>query len=251
MAIYDVNGKIIGGEPKRYNILEYNVGNFDVDGYAGDDIDEYIASWAKFMGKCNAEICMMSEARQYIDHANTITPTEVLFSKLYSNVLTYNPSVKWGEALMSNGPQSQRISGQYVNQRSSESKYVGAMLNLNGVDVYVVSTHLIHDGKNNTDIRILEMQELINLLSDYDNVIVGGDFNTTDITELSVMTDAGFTFANGGLFGTNNTFEVGNMVYPLDNVGVRGDKLKIQSFEVVTDIILSDHVPTITGVLIG
>jgi endonuclease/exonuclease/phosphatase family metal-dependent hydrolase len=251
MAIYDVNGKIIGGEPKRYNILEYNVGNFDVDGYAGNDLDGYTATWAKFIGKCNADICMFSESRKYIDHGDTKTPTEVLYSKLYDNVLTYNPSTKWGEALMSNSQQSQQISGKYVNQRSSESKYVGALINLNGVDVYVVSTHLIHDGTNNTDIRVAEMAELVALVSEYDNVIIGGDFNTTDLSELTTLTNAGFTFANGGLFGENNTFEVGNMIYPLDNVGIRGSKLKLQSYEILDTVTLSDHVPTITGILVG
>jgi endonuclease/exonuclease/phosphatase family metal-dependent hydrolase len=117
--------------------------------------------------------------------------------------------------------------------------------------VYVVSVHFVHDGTNATATRIAQMQELVANITNYENIIIGGDLNTTDLTELATLQNAGFTFGNGGAFGTVNSFSVSNPAYPLDNVGVRGSKLKLRSFEVLSSITLSDHMPTITEILVG
>ena len=253
MELFNSDGKRLANKYERIRILEYNVGNFDdggTSGYSGNDLDGYIAEWATFIGKQSADICMFSESRKRIDSNNTVTAESGLYSPLFNEVLTYNPSETWGIALLSQEGQSSTQTGQFTNQSSSQSKYAGALITINGIDVYVMAVHLIHGGSATQTVRAAQMAEIVSMVSTYDNVILGGDFNTHDLsTELATLTNAGFTFANGGIWGTHSTF-VTDPDAPLDNVGIKGDKLKLISYEVLTDQ-LSDHYPTITEILVG
>ena len=269
MAIYDIEGNELNSAysidssflPQAYDIegyellstikiLEYNVGNFSqggTTGYSGNDLAGYMSDWISFISSCNSDVCLFTESRKYVDSSNTTLSANGIYSNVYSNVLGYYPSTNWGAVLLSNASQSDTKTVKFTNQSSSESKYVGAMINLKGVNVYVVSVHFIHGGTENATIRTAQMNELITALSSYDNVIIGGDFNTHVLTELSTLQSAGFTFANDGV----STFSVSDPTLPLDNVGVRGNKLSIQSFNVLSDVTLSDHMPTITEILVG
>lgn len=261
MGVYDIYGNsLLTEEPKRFRILEYNLGNFangNFTGYNGNDLDGYIAEWATFIGSQNADLCLFTETRKYIDSGNTTLANNALFSKLFNNTLDYynittgaNIDTQ-GKVLLSQNEQTNTAKVTYTNQLSSHSAYVGALIKLNGVDVYVVSTHLVHGGETNYSTRAAQMAELVSAVSNYDNVIIGGDLNTHDLSyELSTLTDAGFTFANGGVFGTHSTY-LTDPNAPLDNVGVRGNKLKLVGYKVLTDVTLSDHYPTITDILIG
>lgn len=243
---YDIDGNRL---ISSIRILEYNIGNFSeggTTGYTGNDLAGYMADWVSFISSCNSNICLFTESRQKVDSSNT-TLSNAIYSQIYSNVLGYYPSTNWGAVLLSNASQSDTKTVKFTNQKSSESKYVGAMLNINGTDVYVVSVHFIHGGSANATVRTAQMNELITAISGYDNVIVGGDFNTENIAELVTLQNAGFTFANDG----ESTYSVSDPTLPLDNVGVKGNKLVIQSFNVLSDVSLSDHMPTITEILVG
>lgn len=257
MAIYDLDGNLLSTEElKRIRILEYNVGNFNggaTGGYTGDDLNDYIARWNRFIGKQSADLALITESRNYIDSGNTASSSSRIYTQVFNHVLDdyVASSGNWGRALLSNAVMKHTDKITFTAQQNSSSGYVGALININDVDVYVASVHFVHDGTNATATRIAQMQELVTNIANYENAIVGGDLNTTDLTELATLQSAGFTFGNGGAFGTVNSFSVSNPAYPLDNVGVRGSKLKLRSFEVLSDITLSDHMPTITEILVG
>ena len=261
---YDINGNPSLNDLKRIRILEYNVGNFSHDatygssdgysGYTGEDIDGYIAEWATFIGRQSADLSLITESRRNINSANTALSADRLYSPLFNSVLdNYVTSANnpYGRVLLSQAEQNQTLKKTFTNQKSSSSGYVGALMNINGIDVFVVSVHFIHGGEPNYSVRALQMAELVNDISQYENVIIGGDLNTHDLSyELDTLINAGFTFANGGVWGTHSTY-LTDPNAPLDNVGVKGDKLKLVGFNVLTDVSLSDHYPTITEILVG
>lgn len=253
--VYDINGNSLT-EPKRYRVLEYNIANFTsdgtFDGYSGDDLDGYVAGWAEFIGSCNADICLFTESRTYIDAQNSLDSKIGLYDKLYTSVSEYGDSIPWRVAMLSNNVQSNIRKAKFTNQISGGgSKYIAADITLNGVDICLIVTHFVHGGNDNTAVRIRQMQELITLTSNYENVIIGGDFNTHDISEISTFENAGFTCGNGELFGTFLTQPKPTPTYPVDNVCVRGEKLKLQSFKVLYDYGLSDHYPCIVDIVVG
>lgn len=249
--VYDAQGNAIVSENNRIiKALSYNVGNFangGTGGYTGNDLTDYIGNWARFIG--GYDVCFFSESRKHIDSSNSTLSDSGLYSKLYDHILAYNPSEDWGVALLTNDSQSATQTKKFTNQSSSESKYAGALISINGIDVYVVVVHFVHGSATAT--RIAQMTELINAVSAYDNVIIGGDFNTSDITEVATLENAGFTFANGGVWGINKTYSVTDPQYPLDNIGVRGDNLKIKAFTPLSDIALSDHMPIVAEIEIA
>lgn len=256
--VYDINGNNITEnniEPKSYKILEYNIANYTgdgtFDGYSGDDLDGYVADWAKFIGSCNADICLFSENRTYIDSGNTLESKVGLFDKLYANVSEYGDAVSWRVAMLTNVAQRNVRKAKFVNQVSGGgSKYIAAEITLNDVDIFLIITHFVHGGITNTAIRQAQMRELIELAATHENVIIGGDFNTWDISETSVFADAGYTVGNGGVFGVQLTQPKPSPTYPVDNVCVKGSKLKLQLFDTNYDCVLSDHYPIIATVIV-
>jgi len=254
--VYDIDGNNVITEPKSYRILEYNIANFTgdgtFDGYSGDDLDGYVAEWAKFIGNCNADICLFAESRTYVDSKNTLESKSGLFDKLYKYVAEYGDAVSWRVATLTNVAQLNVRSAKFTNQISGGgSKYITTDITLNGVDICLIIAHFVHGGSANATIRKKQMQELITLSANYDNVIIGGDFNTQDISEVSTFMDAGFVMGNGGIFGEQFTQSRPTPTYPVDNVCVKGEKLRLQSFKVLYDCELSDHYPTITDIIIG
>lgn len=258
MAVYDINGNAltVTQEARRVRILEYNLGNFSdggTTGYTGDDLDGYIADWATFIGNENADLCLFTESRRYVDSAGTALSKDRIYQPLFREEMEkYVASAgTWGWVLLSQNEQINPTWKQFAAQSSSASGYVGAMINLNGVNVYVVSVHFIHGGEPNYSIRAAQMAELVADVAQYENVIIGGDLNTHDLSyELDTLKDAGFTFANGGVFGTHTTFTT-DANAPLDNVGIRGNALKLVGFNVMDTVTLSDHYPTATEILVG
>lgn len=226
--------------------LVYNIGNFSegkTTGHTGDDLNEYIQNWKSFIESCNADMSLFTESRKYIGSGNKAETKTSLYSPLYQYVLDYYPSMNWGIAMLTRSEQSETVKAKFQHQRSSESKYVKSSILIGGIPVCVVAVHLIHGGETNKDIRAQQMDELIADLENYENVIIGGDFNTHDLNELEPLKNAGYVFANGGAFGTFNTHTVGDPTAPLDNLCVRSNTLAIKSITAMYNIVLSDHVP--------
>ena len=262
--VYDIHGNALT-EPKKVRILEYNIGNFTgdgtFDGYAGDDLPGYIADWAQFIGAAGADICLLVENRYYIDAGNTTPSKTALFDPLYSNVTDYDypPPLQswqypWRVTLLSNVQQSEVVRATFTHQATANggSKYIKVVAPLNGVQVCVVVAHLTHgDTQTDIDTRAMQMQELIALTAPYSNVIVGGDFNTRSLAEMAPMEDAGFTVGNGGIFGEYLTQPKPAPTYPVDNICVKGPKLKLQNCAVLYDCELSDHYPMVADIIVG
>lgn len=260
MATYKINGDRVAdlNEPAVFSFLAYNVGNFN-DGehseWSGNDLDGYIAEWLQFFGECGSDVCLLSESRTYVDDANTASSKDRVYLPLYKYVSNYNPSVLFGVALLSNKAQGNVHSGLFTNRISSESKYLYAVIEINGVDLFVAVTHLNHtvEGREQDSIntRAAQIGELITLASNYDNVLIGGDFNFNSNTENATFTNAGYIVSNGGIFGDFNTWSADDPRYPCDNVAIKGDKLKLKDFKTIHGVTDHDHLAVMAKVLIG
>ena len=87
--------------------------------------------------------------------------------------------------------------------------------------------------------RLADYTEIANRYKDYDYVILAGDTNSVDASELAPFVNNGFTLGNRGFFGDIATSGVGN---PIDNIIVKG--FNMDSFNVGAEKATSDHYPT-------
>lgn len=258
--VYDINGNEISSVPelKRIRVLEYNIANFTGDGtyygYNGNDLSEYMAEWAKYIGSTNADICLFAESRKHIDSDNTTLSTASLFSELYNYVNDYgNADLEpWRVAILTNVEQTNVIGNIFTHQvTDGGSKYIMADVIINGLPVKIITVHLMHGSEQSSvTLRAQQMSELIDMTQNVDNVIIAGDFNTRSLSELQAMKNAGFSFSNGGIWGEFLTQGKPTPLYPVDNICVKGGHLKIQNFTVDYDCLLSDHYPSITDIIV-
>ena len=88
--------------------------------------------------------------------------------------------------------------------------------------------------------RATEINAIINRYSDYDYVVISGDFNVADeLTELQPLVDAGYTLALMGYVGAIPTYSNINPHACIDNVIVKGFAVSNVAVHDTTD--LSDH----------
>ena len=256
MAVYDFDGTIkadLINEPKVYNVMAYNVGNFDNsgghDGYTGDDLEGTISKWIKFLGGCGANICLLSESRTYIDKNKIALSKNRIYDNVYKYISSYNPSVSWGLATLSDLPQKNIIEGLFTVRESSESKYHGTLITINNINVMFIAVHFNHgQGTAYDNARNAEINEIIQIASTYDNVIIGGDFNTDNANSLAIFKNNGFSLANNDIFGSFTTYVSGGAI---DNMAIKGSKLKLKDVKILEGPNTNDHWPLSVDILIG
>ena len=107
---------------------------------------------------------------------------------------------------------------------------------VNGKKVVFAETHLELTSVD----RATEINAIINRYSDYDYVVISGDFNVADeLTELQPFVDAGYTLALMGYVGAIPTYSNINPHLCIDNVIVKGFAVSNVAVHDTTD--LSDH----------
>ena len=107
---------------------------------------------------------------------------------------------------------------------------------VNGKKVVFAETHLELTAED----RATEINAIINRYSDYDYVVISGDFNVAgELTELQPFVDAGYTLALMGYVGAIPTYSNINPHVCIDNVIVKGFAVSNVAVHDTTD--LSDH----------
>ena len=121
--------------------------------------------------------------------------------------------------------------------------YMKAYVTINGHDIAIYSVHLQPESVGGREYRDMFYAELLELVKQDEYVIVMGDMNAEHgLEEYKPMLDAGFTMANGGKFGTFDTYEYEN-VEPIDNIFVTPN-IEIVYAECESDKVGgSDHFP--------
>lgn len=121
--------------------------------------------------------------------------------------------------------------------KATDYYYNKAFIYVGDHKVVLVNTHLAFD-KNNPDIAINQIKELINELDNEEYVVICGDFNTSS-SNYKLFSEAGYSLANTGVL---RTFPSSRPTTPLDNIISKG--LSIRDAHIVSSS-LSDHYPIV------
>ena len=121
--------------------------------------------------------------------------------------------------------------------------YLQGQITLGGESVTVVTAHLAFDNTKNPDTVCLDqIDELIRKLSDYERVLLMGDWNTREFSYFNRFAEAGYTLGN------TNPSRVTCAGLALDNIIVKG--LEISDYTVHTTA-LSDHYAVSATITLG
>lgn len=256
-------------EPKTYKICAFNVGNFSY-GQSGNGAgtEEMYQQFLDTFCKCNSDIYLFSEWDKYWNFEN-----EELSSDKLKNLSPY-----WSEW-------EDGTPGRYVYQKISSafkirktiSKYlsdgesrhfVDCIINLDGIPVHFICTHLPWSTKS---LRDADIDKIITYIksNNIQYFVIGGDFNQglstngadapTTAEEMAEMvksdirkwTVEGYNSAQGGFYGILNTSENPSETFPLkpyDNI-VTSPNIFIRNVKAI-DTEASDHKPLVVEIQI-
>ena len=246
-------------ENNLLRITEWNVGNYQPDGTTGEITDptEQEEKRVDFLRKVASQmpdVFMCVENRAYFDDAKTYSTWDHIYSKLFidwvdwpSVVHTYRRDIytnlhfRYGNNLVFNAS----IPGRSYNG------FTYGVTRVKGKTIFLASIHLIHTGpdydpetgdpldwKGTRKAQVQELVDFIGRLEEkmiFDAYIIGGDFNTTDMSDLQPLTDEGFVYANGYDWGEIATYATSW----IDNIAYKG--VKLRNIESVDCTGLSDH----------
>lgn len=111
------------------------------------------------------------------------------------------------------------------------------------INVKVVNTHLAFD-KNNVEVVLDQIRELVERYKDDEYVVLCGDWNT-GASSFKLFSEAGYQLGNHGNYGSIVTREASGG--SIDNIIVKG--LKIVNFRAVNSK-LSDHKPVVAALIL-
>lgn len=173
MAVYNINGNKMANS--RFRVCAFNVGNFSL-GASGDPVgtDAMYNHFLETFRECNANIYMFSEWDQYWK-PNETSLSVLGFLKPYRATYIQTGSGEYaGQMNYSDFP----IKSETYRNFSVDTNYyfLDNVININGVDVHVICTHLTWKTQAN---RRTQIQEILDYLSDNDITyyIIAGDMN--------------------------------------------------------------------------
>ena len=182
--------------------MNYGLWNDGVTKYAADDEAETIlAAWKQMLSDNNADILAGQEWLYHFDRSNTMKTETCLFSPLYPYQFTTTSG--HGKNLVSKTACTDYTVHDFSN--GSRRQYTKAYTVINGKKVCLLNAHCSLE----TDFGIRrksEFEELIHVMNGEEYAILFGDFNAYSVSEFDLFTQAGYASANGGAFGTFDTW---------------------------------------------
>lgn len=246
-------------ESKFQNQSKIRYGTFNVGHYAFGLSDQpsqnfsAITNYIKFFGSLNTDIMTFVEDN---NHCFDASKTKDLYKNLYSIFF------KWYDCGKQYSYNCNSVASFYpiiyakekaFTTATSGRYYLDTLVNINNKLVHIISVHL---DWNSETYRMAQIQELIELTSNYEYFIISGDFNTlnsgVDATpdNIQPFKDAGYNVANGGNFGyiiTAYDRDTQNAVY-IDNI-VTSPNIHICNASAIQTN-LSDHYPLVADLII-
>lgn len=127
--------------------------------------------------------------------------------------------------------------------KAKQYYFIESIIKYKDVEIKLVNTHLAFD-KNNTEVALNQIRELIERYKDEEYVVLCGDWNT-GASSFKLFSEAGYQLGNHGVFGSFITRDVSKG--SMDNIIAKG--LKIVDFRVVNSK-LSDHKPVVAALIL-
>lgn len=246
-----LNILVVESEPESekvdFNIMTFNVGKFwnGVTFIPDDKVEEQAVKLRRIFSKHKTPIICCQEAEICMNVSQTVNS----YDKLFSNKFREDGFALMGEDTGFRGflcIASKNALSSYVTKYYSGQYYRAytiATTKYNGVEVTLVNTHLSLTQEE----RTTEIQELLNAISIYNNVIICGDFNVDSMDEYTPFTDANYKLCNGGWFGEFITYPSSGK--KLDNIIVSNNITIDNVWLDDTDDI--DHSPLIARLIIN
>jgi hypothetical protein len=220
----------------------FNVGFFNMGttpkGVPDEDVSEQTPIWRALLANLGADILLFTEWHDFFDQSETINAYEHLIEQLYPYKFITETSNRTG--IFSRIPFVGRT---FTSTESGRLNSVGHLF-INGEKIGIMYAHLTAGSSAEAiNERQIDSQEIIDYFSDYEKVIIAGDFNNTEgASELDIYLNNGYRLSNQGYFGVFDT-AIGRVQPAIDNIITKGVNINAVSID---DPATSDHRPIIS-----
>ena len=221
-------------------VAEWNFGVFNNGvspvGILDADVNKALPSIKHLLASLNADILIATECPQYVNRGQTLDTYTTLLEQFFQ----YHKYGSSGICIFSKYPFAV---SDWVSP-DGRTYQVGTI----SIGTTQIGFAAIHprsaSGSEAKQARITDMQAVISELSDYDKIIVSGDFNTYEDDELDCWRNSGFALGNCGYFGDINTYPNSTREWYIDNIVTKG--FNIDYFNRLEDTAsVSDHYPVL------
>ena len=186
----------------RVATMNYGLWNDGTTKYVEDDkVESVSAAWKKMLDDNDPDILCGQEWLPFFDRSNKLMADDVLFAYKYR--YQYSTSSGNGKNLVSKTECTDYAANNFSNGKGRQ--YTKAYTEINGKKVCIINAHCSLETDFNVA-RKAEFEELIRIMKQEQYVIVFGDFNAYSVAEFDLFKNAGFRIANGGSFGTFDTW---------------------------------------------
>lgn len=224
-------------------VAEWNFGVFNNGvspvGIPDADVNTALPSIKHLLVSLNADILIATECPQYVNRGQTLDTYTTLLEQFFQ----YH---KYGSSSICIFSKYPFAVSDWVSP-DGRTYQVGTI----SIGTTQIGFAAIHPrtapGSEAKQARITDMQAVISELSDYDKIIVSGDFNTYEDDELDCWRNSGFVLGNCGYFGDINTYPNSSREWYIDNIVTKG--FNIDYFNRIEDTAsVSDHYPVLAKI---
>lgn len=247
----------------RIKVMSYNIrclrGGESGAGYdplTDSQMKQTIADFSALLDREKPDIFIVCENRMFFDATATSSEggKKNVYDHLFKDYFRYAYNLETGASLPRVYSKYKITDMEYIDVAYEPGagggrKPLSVKINVGGEDIYVIACHPEAGAEVYESSRKPYFEAIVNYCKDKENVIIGGDLNT-DTDDFKAELDGfkdDFTLGNFGEFGTHKTYRFGETALWLDNIIVKG--LKMRNFRVGTDE-LSDHFPIFSEIYI-
>ena len=186
----------------RVATMNYGLWNDGVTKYVEDEkAAAVLERWKQMLADHNADMIAGQEYLPFFDRSNQMPADECLFSFLYP--YQYSTTTGHGKNLVSGTVCTDFAVRSFSTDKNRQ--YTKAHTDIHGTRVCVLNAHCSLE-PDFTVHRQTEFEELLRVMREEEHVILMGDFNAYSVSEFALFQKAGYRIANGGEFGTFDTW---------------------------------------------
>lgn len=182
--------------------MNYGLWNDGSTKYVEDSkVDQVLDAWKKMLDDQDVDILAGQEWLRFFDRSNQLEANECLFS--YKYPYQFATPTGHGKNLVSKMECTDYTVSNFSNKTNRQ--YLKAYTEIGGKRICLINAHCSLE----TDFQIqrkAEFEELIRIMDGEDYAIAFGDFNAYTVSEFDLFRQAGYAVANGGEFGSFDTW---------------------------------------------
>ena len=209
----------------RVATMNYGLWNDGGTKYVEDSrVEQTLTAWKQMLDTHDADILAGQEWLPFFDRGNRLIAEDCLFS--YKYPYQHVTATGYGKHLASKTPCTDFTVNNFSN--GTRRQYTKAYTEIGGKRICLLNAHCSLE----TDFEInrkAEFEELIGIMDGEEYAILFGDFNAYTVSEFDLFRQAGYAVANGGTFGTFDTW-------------TNFDKPSYWSNKAIDNIIVSDRI---------